>query len=121
MNTNSENEQIGARVRARREHLHRTQAEIAAVLSISRGNYSKYEAGDVGISAQDLARLARILNVPVAYFYGEEELPEIEYEPIMDELHSASYNGSLGSDDVDEIAEYIRMKARRRAERQGRA
>ena len=52
---------------------------------------------------------------------SKDSVMPIEYEPILDELRSASYDGGLGSGDVDEITEIIRMKARRRAERQGRA
>lgn len=52
----------------------------------------------------------------------ETDTVPIEYEPILDELRSASYDGGgLDTGDVDEITEIIRMKARRRAERQGRA
>lgn len=54
-------------------------------------------------------------------FKTSNALHQIEYEPILDELQSASYNGNLDSEDVDEITEYIRMKARLRAKKQGRA
>ena len=51
---------------------------------------------------------------------GDDQSIPIEYEPVMDELRSASYDGSgLAPDDVDEIAEYIRMKAKRRAQKRG--
>lgn len=69
--------------------------------------------------------------IPAGYKIVREDKPAktaqdavpIEYEPILDELRSASYDGGGGLDtgDVDEITEIIRMKARRRAERQGRA
>ena len=56
-----------------------------------------------------------------AGFAPSDIVLEVEYAPILDELRSASYDGGLDSGDVDEISEIIRMKHRRKAERQGRA
>jgi len=115
---------IGQNIRARREYLGMTQRDMAEGLSTTPANYSKYESGATNISAPDIARIARLLGVTVGFIYGErdERKPEeIQYEPILDELQSASYAGGLEPGDVSEVAEIIRMKARRRAERQGRA
>ena len=115
---------LGKNIRARREYLGKTQREMADALSTTPANYNKYESGASSISAQDLSIVAEMLRVSATYIYGEEvarPAGEIQYEAILEELHSASYSGGLEPEDVSEVAEIIRMKARRRAERQGRA
>lgn len=120
---------LSGRIKARREFLKSineqwTQAYVAERLGYSREAWVAQENGRNEILATELPRIAEVLDTSVAYFLGEEDESgqhEIEYEPIMDELRGASYGNGLEADDVDEIAEYIRMKARRRAERQGRA
>lgn len=62
-----------------------------------------------------------VVREDASHYLAKGEAVPVEYEPILDELRSARYDGGLDTGDVDEITEIIRMKARRRAERQGRA
>jgi len=95
--------------------------------NIERG-YVNPNRGPVTPSDDILTAISQSLDIPLSTMHTalgriEEDadaLP-IEYAPILDELRSASYDGGLDSGDVDEISEIIRMKHRRKAERQGRA
>jgi transcriptional regulator with XRE-family HTH domain len=73
------------------------------------------------LSSEDASeRTARALlnaGLKAAGFAAEETIP-IEYEPILDELRSASYDGGLDNRDVSEVVQIIRIKHRRKAERQ---
>lgn len=116
--------QMGQKIKARREYLGLTQPELALAVEVQPATVSRYESGAITVDAPTLPRMAKFLRVPISFFFEDEEnvAPnEIVYEPILDELHSASYSGGLDAGDVSEIAEIIRMKARRRAEREGRA
>ena len=46
-----------------------TQSEVAAHCGVRFQQVQKYEAGQTGLSAVQLVRLARVLSVPVAYFF----------------------------------------------------
>ena len=116
---------MGEKIKMRRERLGIGQAQLAEALEVQTPTISRYESGIITVDATTLPRLAKLLRVDMSYFYEDEtddrKPEEIQYEPILDELHSASYSGGLEPEDVSEIAEIIRMKARRKAERQGRA
>lgn len=66
---------VGARVRTRRRLLGITQEKLGEALGLTFQQVQKYERGSNRISASRLYELARILAVPVTYFYeGVEEL-----------------------------------------------
>lgn len=67
---------IGQRIRSRREYLGILQREMAKLLSMTRVNYGKIEAGHVNITAEDLSKLALALKVQPGYFYGDDETEE---------------------------------------------
>ena len=69
----SSKREIGERIRARREYLQLTQTDIASKMGTSRVNYGRYESGETNVTAEDLGRLASVLGVPVAYFYGDDD------------------------------------------------
>jgi transcriptional regulator with XRE-family HTH domain len=70
---------IAARLRARREYLKRhlvdghpwTQEFVAERIGMSEGNYSRIEKGAVDIPAHELPRYAKVLLVPLNYFFDE--------------------------------------------------
>ena len=68
-------QEIGARIRARRELLGYYQGDVAKHLGMSRSNYVKYESGDVTASSIVLSEIAKFLALPVAVLYGEEPMP----------------------------------------------
>jgi transcriptional regulator with XRE-family HTH domain len=66
---------VGARVRERRIMLGLAQPQLAEVVGISSQQLHKYERGINRVSAGRLFEIARVLSVPVGYFYegiGEE-------------------------------------------------
>jgi transcriptional regulator with XRE-family HTH domain len=74
---------LGNRIRARREQLGISDAELAVAVGIGRHKLQSYEIGTVRPIPARLAAIATTLSVPIAYFFdgvpqsrGEtEELP----------------------------------------------
>lgn len=60
---------IGDRIRRRRIEIGLTQEELAAALGCSYQQIQKYESGANRVSAGNLLRLARRLDVPLDYFF----------------------------------------------------
>jgi transcriptional regulator with XRE-family HTH domain len=78
---------LGERIKSRRERmgaLHGgfSQEYVAALLGLTRAGYAHWEQGRRGVSAPDLARLAKILQVPVVYFYDDD--PPADHDPNSD-------------------------------------
>ncbi len=65
---------VGSRVRLRRTLLGMSQEKLGDALGLTFQQIQKYERGANRIGASRLYKIAKILNVPVSYFY--EELPE---------------------------------------------
>lgn len=65
---------VGGRVRLRRAMLGLTQDAVADALGLSSRIVDGYEEGSRGICAKRLLELARILDVPVSFFF--DEMPE---------------------------------------------
>jgi transcriptional regulator with XRE-family HTH domain len=65
---------VGSRVRMRRKMLNMSQEKLAEHLGITFQQVQKYEKGTNRIGASRLYQLARILDVPVAFFFPEPEL-----------------------------------------------
>src|SRR5436305_2949878 len=71
--------ELGTRLRTAREHLGLSQDEVAAYLGLSRPAISKLEAGKRKVSADELARFAKLYRRPYEYFLDEaSDLPEDE-------------------------------------------
>lgn len=76
---------VGARLKERRSELGLSQGELAAAVGIRFQQIQKYERGINRISASRLWEIAGVLNVEIAYFFGElprSEKPIGEDEPI---------------------------------------
>lgn len=63
---------LGARIRARREALRITQAQLAAASEVTFQQIQKYERGVNRVSAARLALIAKHLKTHPADFYGVE-------------------------------------------------
>jgi transcriptional regulator with XRE-family HTH domain len=61
--------QVGARVRQCRALLGMSQAVMAKAVGLTFQQIQKYEHGDNRISASRLYEFARVLDVPVSYFF----------------------------------------------------
>jgi len=63
---------IGIRVRARREALRITQAELAKDIGVTFQQVQKYEKGTNRIAAARLLQIARVLQTTAASLLGED-------------------------------------------------
>ncbi len=62
---------VGARMRIRRTLLGMNQTELSDVLGLSYQQVQKYESGANRMGASRLYDLARVLDVPVTFFFKE--------------------------------------------------
>ncbi len=62
-------EHVGKRIRVRRTLLGMNQEKLGEVLGLSFQQVQKYEKGVNRVSASRLFQFAKILNVPVPYFF----------------------------------------------------
>ena len=65
---------IGERIRQRRTEVGLTQEELGVALGCSYQQIQKFENGANRIAAAQLHALARRLEVPVGWFFDEDEL-----------------------------------------------
>jgi transcriptional regulator with XRE-family HTH domain len=67
---------LGSRLRFRREQIGITALRAAAAVGVTRQTFAEYETGERLIPANQLAKLAELLKVPVFYFF--DDLPTCE-------------------------------------------
>jgi transcriptional regulator with XRE-family HTH domain len=60
---------VGARIRERRIMLGLTQQQLADLIGVTYQQAHKYERGISRVSAGRLFEIARVLSVPVSYFF----------------------------------------------------
>jgi transcriptional regulator with XRE-family HTH domain len=60
---------VGARIRERRIMLGLTQQQLADLIGVTYQQAHKYERGINRVSAGRLFEIARVLSVPIGYFY----------------------------------------------------
>lgn len=72
---------VGSRVRLRRTLLGLSQADVGAALGLTFQQVQKYERGSNRVSSSRLFDLARILDVPISYFYAEMSEKVSEQSP----------------------------------------
>jgi transcriptional regulator with XRE-family HTH domain len=65
--------EVGARIRARRKFLNRSQSQLAHALDLTFQQVQKYERGANRVSASTLVRIARELDMTVSDLVGEQE------------------------------------------------
>ena len=87
---------VGRRLRQRREHLGISQSKIGQRLGLTFSQVQKYENGSNRIGAGRLYLMARILGVPVSYFYegigprqGAQDSPDAPNEAELSMLDDA--------------------------------
>jgi transcriptional regulator with XRE-family HTH domain len=72
-------EQIGRRVRAAREELRLSQTALGERFGRTHAAISDIERGKTKVGLADLARLAGILDKPLAYFTADDGVPLAVY------------------------------------------
>lgn len=68
-------EQIGARIRGRREALGMTQSQLGAALGLSFQQLQKYESGANRVSTSRLLTIAEVLQAPPSDFIPDGAAP----------------------------------------------
>jgi transcriptional regulator with XRE-family HTH domain len=66
---------VGRRIRAQRLLCHMSQTELGNRVGITFQQIQKYEKGVNRVGAGRLARIADVLNVPVAFFFSGDQKP----------------------------------------------
>lgn len=94
-----DNAAIGARIRARREILNMTRADLAGRIPLNEKSVAEIEYGNRGVSVKTLFRLKQILGVSTDYILEgisgdltEEEQKSILRDNIMDSLSICTEN-----------------------------
>ncbi len=64
-------EHVAGRLRRARELRHLTQSALGDAVGVAFQQIQKYETAAVRVSAGRLFQLAKILNVPISYFYAD--------------------------------------------------
>jgi transcriptional regulator with XRE-family HTH domain len=82
---------VGSRVRLRRMMLSMSQEKLGEHLGITFQQIQKYEKGTNRIGASRLQHIARVLSVPVAFFFEDAPGPSGEPMPGMAEPHQTNY------------------------------
>jgi len=72
---NSTDKHVGRRVRMRRKMLSMSQTKLANALGLTFQQVQKYEKGTNRIGAGRLLQIARVLQVPVSFFFEDPRGP----------------------------------------------
>ena len=67
------NEAIGRRLSLLRKSQKMSLESLGAMLGVSHQQVHKYETGESSLLPRRIHTCAKIFNVPVGYFYGEDE------------------------------------------------
>jgi transcriptional regulator with XRE-family HTH domain len=73
---------VGTRIRERRVMLGLTQQQLADLIGVTYQQAHKYERGINRVSAGRLFEIARVLSVPIGFFYEGVEAPTSAPVPI---------------------------------------
>jgi len=71
MNIKDKRQLIAARLREARKLSGLSQGQVAKIMELHRPSISEIEAGNRGVSAEELSQLAEIYDVSVGYLLGE--------------------------------------------------
>lgn len=79
---------IGRRIRQSRERISMSQKEFADAVGKDQTAISEYETGKRKVPAVELSTFARVLGVPVSYFYEGDFQADAIDQMILREIHS---------------------------------
>lgn len=92
---------VGQVIRRRRRQLGFHQSVLADALDVTPQQIQKYETAQSRITASALFEIARVMKVPVAYFFAE--IDQLEFQAFNDEIE-ANVSAFLKSSDGQELA-----------------
>jgi len=107
---------IGERIRRAREQRGWTQGELAQRLGKNATTVSNYENGNRTIRITELPELARVLEVPIAYFFESEEQITERLAELVDALQSQRVlDDHLLQEFIDLLTTYLQAVSEMRA------
>ncbi len=105
---NPEDVRIGARVRARRTELKRSQSWLGECVHVTFQQVQKYEKGLNRISATQLQAFARALAVPTDYFYDTDYSFKPELVKGLGEISGPAYGNESIEADLVRVGQAVR-------------
>jgi len=72
---------VGGRIRMRRLLLGMNQETLADALGLTFQQVQKYEGGANRVSASRLSAMAKILDVPISYFFSDLQVEGVAVDP----------------------------------------
>lgn len=104
---------VGGRVRLRRRFLGLSQTELATAVGVTFQQVQKYERGFNRVSASKLYEIARVLKVPLSYFFEGFDSSAAERDAGSD-MTPADFLGTTEGLALAEAFPRIRNEERRR-------
>ena len=92
---NAHMETLAARIKSSRKMRGLTQQQLANKLDIDQGFISRLERDEKGITIDLLNRLAKLLDVPLAYLLGESNSTQQEKLPVPSGLKALEQDQAL--------------------------
>jgi transcriptional regulator with XRE-family HTH domain len=101
--SNAKREAIANRLKAARERAGLTQGQVAKKLGLHRPSVSEIEAGRRGVSAEEIAAMAKLYNVGADWLIDAEDS-----DPVRDRLELAARELSkLKKKDLDRLLDLL--------------
>jgi transcriptional regulator with XRE-family HTH domain len=94
---------LGSRLRFRREQIGMSVLTAAAGVGVTRQTYAEYETGELLIPANQLAKLAELLKVPVFYFF--DDLPTCKAADAGEPMTECVYTVATESERIAALIE----------------
>ena len=85
---------IGKRLKIRRSLLGLSQKQLAVMVQFTLKELQNYEEGSVHLSASDIYKLSKVLEVPLMYFYTDFRREEISKQNHQKNKEGSSYFGN---------------------------
>jgi transcriptional regulator with XRE-family HTH domain len=102
-------EQIGQKIRDLRTAAQLSQDKLAAKLGIAANTVSRWETGTYKTTPEDLDKLARLFEVPIAVFFPDQDFNQERVAALT------SATGGLDEADFKEVLQYAAFRKARQA------
>ena len=99
-------QELGLRIRRAREQQGLSQEELAAEMGLGQRAISELENGKRRLAVAEVSDLARVLDVPVLYFFGDDLTPTDLDIALLEQFHNLP---SVGAQKT--VIEIVRLLA----------
>lgn len=102
---------VGGRVRLRRTLLSMSQEKLASALGITFQQVQKYENGTNRVGASRLFHIAKVLKVPVSFFFEGYQNPDMAMSEVAESQESMEASNMLNKKEtVDLVRAYYSIE-----------